>query len=125
MSFEECEICGEKAFLRCEKHNKCDDCGLTKQECIDKKISLVHRCKGLFCDSCWKKRMDEKIKNFEGDTDYTDGIICPYCGHEQGDPQEYHDSDGKEVECNDCEKKFTLSIHFSVDYSTTKLEEAD
>ena len=125
MSLEKCSICGKKAFMRCEEHNRCDDCGMTRKECDEKGINLIHRCEGLICSPCWKERMDKAIKEFDGDTEYTSEIVCPYCGYKFGDSYEYHENNGDEIECHDCENKFTLNIHFSVDYSTSKLEEKE
>lgn len=49
----------------------------------------------------------------------TQEIKCPYCDNEFGDSWEYNDSDGSTIDC-DCGKKFTLSVHFDVTYSTHK-----
>ena len=121
MNWNKCELCERKAFIRCEEHNRCDYCGLTKRESIENKISLVHCEGGLFCDDCWKKKINKKIKEFNEDTDYTDEITCPYCGLKFGDSSEYNDDDGEEIVCADCNNKFILNVDFEINYSTTKL----
>lgn len=119
MAFEKCEICGVNAFIRCEKHNKCDKCGLTKEESINKGVYLVHRTEGLICDDCFKMMVEIRVKNFEEDTDYRDDIICPYCGCEYGDCWEWGE-DG-EYKCDDCGNKFTYTRNTSVDYTTERI----
>lgn len=59
------------------------------------------------------------------DTECTDEIVCPHCGHEFLDSYEYIDSDGDEVECHSCEKSFELSVNSSVTYSTKRVDCAD
>ena len=53
--------------------------------------------------------------------EFTDEIVCPYCGREQGDSWEVNP--GKEdlgiQECF-CGKKFTASRHTKVNYSSYK-----
>ena len=122
MDIDNCEICGVEAFIRCKKHNKCDDCGLSKEESKKKKISLVHRLKGLICDPCWKIRMNKKIEDFSGDIDCTDEITCPYCGWTDNDSWETNE-DMAEVDCGACDNKFSLSVNHSVDYTTSKIAE--
>ena len=55
------------------------------------------------------------------DHDYTHDIVCPYCGHEYSDSWEHNDQDGEEIECQSCDRTFTLSIHTSTTYTTTKM----
>lgn len=121
MSIEKCEICGVEAFMRCEKHNRCDDCGFTKEESNKKNTHLVHREGGLFCDPCWKIKMDKRVKEFSGDTECTGEITCPYCGSENSDSWELIDSDGIEIDCDVCDNKFSLSVNQSVDFTTSKI----
>ncbi len=124
MGLGECDICGEKANLStCEKHYLCGDCGKTRKECEELGVSLVHRCEGLICNVCWAERMNKKMKEFDGDTDYTDEIRCPHCGHEFGDSWEYNGDDGRKMSCDDCNNEFKLSVDFDVHYSTEKITE--
>ena len=54
------------------------------------------------------------------DCDYTNEIVCPYCGHEKTNSWEYDGDDG-EIECDECGMKFAYVRNVSVDYSTSKL----
>lgn len=51
-------------------------------------------------------------------------ILCPYCGW-KFEPDEgcYYDEDFTEMDCNDCEKTFTVSVEHSTTWSTEKREE--
>jgi hypothetical protein len=58
----------------------------------------------------------------EIDCDFTDEIVCPYCGQEQGDswaiiPRE---SDDGETNCGNCDKLFYFNIHREITYSSHK-----
>ncbi len=120
MSFDKCDICEEEAFMRCDKHNRCDKCGMTKEESIKNNISLVHREEGLICDNCFKKIVDERLKTFEGSTQYEDDIMCPYCGSKYGDCWEWKESG--EYDCDDCKNKFEFCRNIETSYSTSKLD---
>lgn len=53
------------------------------------------------------------------DTQGTDEIVCPHCGHEHRDSFEFDDSGI--TECEACEKPFTYNREISITYSTEKL----
>lgn len=53
------------------------------------------------------------------DTEYTDIVVCPYCGNEDQDVYEYSEGESK---CPDCGKEFMLSIDTVVHYTTTKID---
>jgi hypothetical protein len=53
------------------------------------------------------------------DTDNTDEIVCPYCGHEGSDSWEYSRDSG-EIECGRCCQEFNYNRDVSVSYSTSK-----
>ena len=60
--------------------------------------------------------MSEKINH-----EYTDEIVCPYCGYEFTDSWEFSDTqDEQQVDCHDCGEEFLLYVHVSVDYTTYK-----
>ena len=62
--------------------------------------------------------------NKEIDHDYTDEVICPYCGYEFSDSWEFNDNqDEQHVECEECSKEFFLYVNISVDYTTRKKKE--
>lgn len=56
------------------------------------------------------------------DYEYTNNIICPFCGHEDKDSWEV-ELDNEETllfECGDCEKEFYATKSVTIDYSTEK-----
>ena len=53
--------------------------------------------------------------------EYTDEIVCPYCGHEFSDSWEYIKQNEGIIDCQDCRKAFYLKVNQSVDYSTKKV----
>lgn len=59
--------------------------------------------------------------NKEIDHDYTDEIVCPYCGYEFGDSWEL--GDGGELECDKCEKEFEYYRRIEVTYCTYQITE--
>jgi len=107
-----CRICGKenpKHIWYCEEHYRCEDCG-TKED-------LVVRNEGCLCDQCHKKRVKKRIAEFDGDTYYTDDVICPYCGYEFSDSWEM--SEG-EHDCYDCGNVFNMKRDVTVEYITKK-----
>jgi hypothetical protein len=56
------------------------------------------------------------------DHEYTNNIVCPYCGYEDIDSWEVES--GQEdlglIECGNCEKEFYATRIISVEYSTEK-----
>jgi transcription elongation factor Elf1 len=65
-------------------------------------------------------RVKKEKKDF--DTDYQQNITCPYCGYVDGDSWEvqFEANEEAQLECCDCEKKFTVIRNVSVDYSSYK-----
>ena len=57
------------------------------------------------------------------DHEFTDEIVCPWCGHETGDSFEFQNDYGEET-CYECDKEFTYTRYISVEYSTEKKEAA-
>jgi len=52
--------------------------------------------------------------------EYTDNIVCPYCGAIDEDSWEYEDESGI-IDCGVCEKEFFWSrVIVNVQYSTKK-----
>ena len=60
----------------------------------------------------------------EFDTEYTDNVICPYCGYEDRDSWEYGQDDF-ETKCSSCGKEMSVTRNISISYSSWKLESAD
>ena len=59
----------------------------------------------------------------EFDTNYTDEIICPWCGTEFEASYEFFEgsTECRVVKCDECGKSFDATRHISVDYSTSKV----
>jgi len=107
-----CAICGvDSGWMRCDKHNVCDGCGT--------RGGLCHRRGGLWCDDCHEKRAQKEVAEFDGDTECTDEITCPWCGNEQRDSWEESDSDTHV--CDNCGNEYTHERECVVTYSTTKI----
>ena len=45
-------------------------------------------------------------------------IECPYCKHEQEDPEMYGDDETQDVECSECEKTFVVHSSVSISFDT-------
>ena len=59
------------------------------------------------------------------DCKYTGEVVCPYCGYEHLDSWEYnlkHDGDNTEIECDECNKKFDVSLCVETAYVSNKKE---
>jgi len=59
------------------------------------------------------------------DCEYTGEVVCPYCGYEHSDSHEYglnYDGDDTEIECDECSKKFNISLCVETSYVSSKKE---
>jgi hypothetical protein len=56
-------------------------------------------------------------------TDYTDEIVCPYCGYVNGDSWEHYEDSGQ-IMCGECEKMFFYQRYVSATYSSRPLKDA-
>lgn len=112
-----CKICDKEAthLWRCEEHYRCDVCG-TKED-------LITRRGGITCDNCHAKIAQKQVEEFDGDTDYTREIICPWCGDEQSDSWEAFDED--DHVCDNCWNKYSHTRDYDVTYCTTKTKRHD
>ena len=54
--------------------------------------------------------------------EYTDNIVCPYCGYEDKDSWERPD-DSDIISCNNCDKTFSYTRWVDVSYCTYKESE--
>lgn len=55
----------------------------------------------------------------EIDHEYTDEVVCPYCGYEHSDSWEFSEYDD-EFECHSCEKHFVMERKIDISYVTKK-----
>lgn len=108
----------------------CDDCGTTNLagESFYTNYSLFSDDKYL-CPDCYKVVKDiekekERQRYVDGEEEptFTDEIVCPWCGHEQGDSWEAPDSD-EECECYECGKIFAYERDVEVTYSSHRVED--
>jgi len=60
-----------------------------------------------------------KINIMEIDHEYTDEIVCPHCGYEHPDSEDYMDRDDEFI-CHECEKKFEYVRDYSISYISNK-----
>ncbi len=60
------------------------------------------------------------------DHEYTNNMVCPYCGHEQTDIYEYkgayEDDNPIRVDCQECEKEFESSCYVSYSFTTSTVD---
>jgi len=54
---------------------------------------------------------------------YTNEIVCPHCGYEQGDSWEADDAGEEFCQNDDCAKPFNYERHVEVTYCTSKPDE--
>ena len=109
-----CRVCGKpnpENIFHCNEHYHCADCGTREGLCT--------YTEAVLCSPCHGQRVEKRVAGFDGDTDFTEEIICPHCGHRPSDSWEM--SDG-EHECGDCERRFEVSRCVEVTYSTTKIQ---
>lgn len=52
--------------------------------------------------------------------EYTQEIICPWCGYEHGDSWEHLRDSDDNFQCNDCDKYFSYERDIEVTYSTQR-----
>jgi len=59
------------------------------------------------------------------DHEFTDDIVCPYCGHAQSDIFELTDAfseEGTRVHCDECEKEFASFCHVTYSFTTYRVD---
>lgn len=98
------KLCGIKIITLSVYHN------ITKME---QKIKSVEK-------GCVEAYINEISKSSEFDTDYTDDIVCPYCGRKYLNSCEHGGvgSDEWVEECDSCGNEFLVSRVISVTYKT-------
>lgn len=55
----------------------------------------------------------------EIDHEYTDELVCPYCGYKHEDDGEMNE--GGDLECYQCEKKFKYEVDYSKSFTSRKV----
>jgi len=106
-----CRLCDKPAthIFHCDEHYCCEDCGTRDNLCT--------YTEAVLCSPCHDKRVETRIAEFDGATDYTDEVTCPHCGYQCSDSWEM--SEGVH-ECGDCGREFEMERDVTVSYSTTK-----
>lgn len=108
-----CEVCKKanpEHLDRCDDHYKCDHCG--------KKENLCFYNSGVYCSDCWEQIIQDRINNFQGDTKFSDEIVCPYCGYVVDNY--VVDNYVKGMVCDDCGNDFDMERHVLINYTTKK-----
>lgn len=103
----ECISCGKKAILK-------------KEGRFGFWEGICHYPEGAYCDDCYKKVIDKYIEEFDGDTDYTDNVVCPRCGYEHIDCFEWEE-DGGETKCVRCNHEFLYERNSTIYYSSKNI----
>ena len=110
-----CRTCGKKRpehIFYCSDCYKCEDCG--------SKEDLMVRRKEITCTACHDKRAVARVIAFADDTDSTDEITCPWCGHRHSDSWEA--ADEGENTCGYCGHDYEHNREVVVTYSTEKID---
>lgn len=83
------------------------------RNCCDEKECLLCYIPHEFncCTKCYT----------EIDHEFTEEVVCPYCGYEFSDSWEF--SDNAEIECDECGETFISERNSEVTYSTQKKED--
>ena len=106
-----CRLCDKPAthIFHCDEHYCCEDCGT--------RADLCTYTEAVLCSPCHEKRVEKRILEFDGDTEYTNEVTCPHCGHQCSDSWEM--SEG-EHECGDCGREFEMERDVTVSFSPPK-----
>lgn len=117
-SFLTCQKCGQlaesKTPWRCKDHNGCDRCGTRADVLIGRDDYL--------CRPCYEEQIEERVREFSGDTEFTQEPICCHCGEVQSDGWEL--SEG-EQQCDYCGRLFYLTRDVEVTYTTQPIKGDD
>lgn len=113
---------GWGTYIECDKHDVCRQCARTRQEITG---TPWGGSTGWICTSCELRLRKIEIaerqeKGFEHE--YTQEVVCPYCGYEHSDSWEMSD-DETDRECPDCEKIFDYERIVTCEYSSSKKED--
>jgi hypothetical protein len=107
-----CELCQADGGFngRCDEHKRCDGCGT--------RDAIVFRVRGVWCEACHRQNVEKEIADFDGDTEFEEECVCPWCGYQTQPDSDIRDG---EDECGNCQRKFTMTRHYEVTYSTQRV----
>ena len=124
---EFCDYCGTRLLVDESTDYSCPEGGFVStcdgcDDCIPS---------GLFGRGTRRRAISTTIESFpievkvisEIDHDFTDEIVCPYCGYAHGDSWEFKSNAQDDLglyACCNCEKEFYVNRAVSVTYSTEK-----
>ena len=74
---------------------------------------------GKYCDECCETHMAQVIKDFKGDTSNTTEMICPFCGQENRNIEDYEEN-FDDADCDECGNTYAYSRYVEVAYTTQK-----
>lgn len=114
-----------------EQKEKCYICQTPREQLTDTPwgCQISPGVWGIKCKPCAEKMLQDKIKAFqesELDTEYTDDIICPNCGHEHerdSEHEEFYVDGEHDFHCWHCSEEFLVNTSISYTYSTYKKED--
>ena len=95
----------------------CEVCGST--------VGLINSSFGALCSTHYEEAKERVKTEYKGEPEqYGSEPICPYCGHKYSDAWELGlgDEEEDEAECGLCESAFKVTAHWSIDYSTRRME---
>jgi hypothetical protein len=129
----DCPECNGKepqwAYLKCEKHNVCVTCGISRK---DTQGTIWGHRNGFRCDSCQttineQKRIEALARVAEKEYDewdyiYKDDMLCPHCGMKQHHEMSDGEPPAEEI-CETCGGKFSIEVEYSWTYSTAVVGE--
>ncbi len=104
----------------------CEKCSRPRDQivlCWDALKFICSACsRACSCSECRKYRAERTTEGFR--TDGKKKVFCPHCGSLNQDDYdsdfwgEAHKGDSFDLECQSCEKKFTVEPHITITFST-------
>lgn len=110
-----------------EQKENCMTCGTPRAEL--KEIAwgrYIYNKSYIQCKPCRQKEIDTQIECFQNsdpDTEFTDDIVCPYCGEEHdqdGESSAFYNDGEHDFDCSNCHNSFKVETMISFNYTTTK-----
>ena len=95
----------------------CDRCGKPTPNFKKYPLGPIHGEEGYsWCDECHKDFL--RTRKWEHAQEYTDEVVCPWCGSDIGDSWELDDSG--EMECYACGRAFSYERNVEVTYTSKR-----